>query len=170
MAQTCKFIDDPALQAALDAAVAAALTQLAKALPELEQAPAGMGERLREQLADLLTRASDAHPPLVHGADAFGDRFELAALPLARPGTGYAVQLLDTDTLLDRNSGTFLPVRNSTLQGLFPDFDSAYAAAKNWLQLHGSNTERHPLAIVPACMDAQLERHVLIYGVLGCLP
>ena len=38
-------------------------------------------------------------------ADAFGDRFNLADLPLPRPARGYAVQMLDTDTLLDRASG-----------------------------------------------------------------
>ena len=40
-------------------------------------------------------------PPFQFAADAFGDRFALADLPLPRPPRGYAVQMLDTDTLLD---------------------------------------------------------------------
>lgn len=170
MATTCIFIDDPALKQALAAASAAAMAELARVLPELATQNAGLSEELQAAMAALLTRPPGDHAPLVNGPDAFGDRFDLATLPLARPGTGYAVQLLDTDTLLDRESASFLPVRDSRLQGLFPDFDSAFAAAKNWLQANNTCTEAHPLAIVPACMDAQLERHVLIYGVLTRSP
>lgn len=101
-------------------------------------------------------------------ADAFGDRFELAQLPLPRPPAGYAVQMLDTDRLLDRTSGEFLPVRSAQLKGLFSSFDDAYDAAKNWVTTH--NMEDHALAIVPAGYDNVLERHILIYGVLCRRP
>jgi len=99
-------------------------------------------------------------------AEAFGDRFELERLPLPRAATGYAVQMLDTDTVLDRSSGTFLPVRSAALQGLFGSFDEAYSAAKNWAERNCSSPDEHRLAIVPAGFDPVLGRHVLIYGVL----
>lgn len=99
-------------------------------------------------------------------ADAFGDQFELAALPLPRPADGYAVQRLDSDTLLDRVSGRFLPVRNPELQGLFPSFAAAHAAATAWVAANCPAPADHGLAIVPASFDPVLHRHVLIYGVL----
>lgn len=99
-------------------------------------------------------------------ADAFGDPFELDALPLPRPASGYAVQMLGTDTLLDRPSGNFLPVRSSALQGLFEHFDEAFSAAQSWVESHCEAFDEHRLAIVPAGFDNVLERHVLIYGVL----
>lgn len=103
-------------------------------------------------------------------ADAFGDRFSLADLPLPRPPRGYAVQMLDTDTLLDRASGNFLPVRASELDGLFATFDDAYDAACHWVESHCSAPQEHRLAIVPASFDDVLQRHVLIYGVLSGQP
>ena len=103
-------------------------------------------------------------------ADAFGDRFALADLPLPRQPAGYAVQMLDTDTLLDRHSGTFLPVRSSALDGLFATFDDAYAAACRWVETHCAAPDEHRLAIVPAGFDNVLLRHVLIYGVLCGQP
>jgi hypothetical protein len=103
-------------------------------------------------------------------ADAFGDRFALASLPLPRPPAGYAVQRLDTDTLLDRHSGRFLPVRSSELDGLFDSFDAAFAAASAWVLANCPAVSDHQLAIVPAGFDPVLERHVLIYGVLCGKP
>lgn len=98
-------------------------------------------------------------------ADAFGDRFDLARLPLPRPATGYAIQQLDTDTLLDRASGRFLAVRTPALQPVFASFDAAHAAASAWATEH-STPDEHRLAIIPVGYDPELERHVLIYGVL----
>jgi hypothetical protein len=92
-------------------------------------------------------------------------------LPLPRkPPHGYAVQMLDTDTLLDRASGNFLPVALPAA-GLFDSFDDAHAAAP----VAGSTAtaealEEHRLAIVPASFDPVLQRHVLIYGVLCGQP
>ena len=103
-------------------------------------------------------------------ADAFGDRFALDELPLARMAAGYAVQMLDTDKLLDCLNGTFLPVRTATLHGLFDSFDAAYVAAHAWVQDHCPNSDDHRLAIVPAGFDTVLNRHVLIYGVLCGQP
>ncbi len=103
-------------------------------------------------------------------ADAFGDRFDLDELPLPRPPAGYAVQMLDTDTLLDRNSNTFLPIRSAALQGLFPSFDEAYSAARSWTESNCPDPQEHRLAIVPAGFDTVLNRHVLIYGVLCGQP
>ena len=102
--------------------------------------------------------------------DAFGDRFRLADLPLPRAAAGYAVQRLDTDTLLDRVSGDFLAVRSPDLDGLFASFDAAHAAASQWLVGHGATPEEYGLAIVPAAYDQVLQRHVLIYGVLCGQP
>ena len=102
--------------------------------------------------------------------DAFGDRFDLNTLPLPRPPAGYAVQMLDTDRLLDRRSGDFLEVRSPALDGLFSSFDEAYDAARCWVEKHCKHSEDHRLAIVPAGFDDILERHVLIYGVLCGQP
>ena len=102
--------------------------------------------------------------------DAFGDRFALADLPLPRPARGYAVQMLDTDTLLDRASGKFLPVRSPQLDGLFATFDDAFDAACRWVEAHCQAPEDHHLAIIPAGFDDILQRHVLIYGVLCGQP
>lgn len=113
--------------------------------------------------------AGGASPPAV-AADAFGDRFDLSRLPLARPGTGYAVQKLDTDMLLDRRTGDFLPVRDAALDGLFESFDDAFAAAAEWICQQGVSPEDIPLAVVPAFRDHRLGRHVLIYGVLNRSP
>ncbi len=103
-------------------------------------------------------------------ADAFGDRFTLDELPLARIPAGYAVQMLDTDKLLDRATCTFLPVRSAALSGIFDSFDAAYAAAHEWVGNHCPNPDEHRLAIVPASFDNLLNRHVLIYGVLCGQP
>jgi hypothetical protein len=103
-------------------------------------------------------------------ADAFGDRFVLADLPLPRPARGYAVQMLDTDTLLDRSTGNFLPVRAPELDGLFARFEDAYTAACIWVEAHCASPLEHRLAIVPASYDDVLQRHVLIYGVLCGQP
>lgn len=105
-------------------------------------------------------------PSFPFSEDAFGHRFDLKQLPLPRPPGGYAVQLLDTDQLLDRLSGAFLPVRNAKLSGLFDTFDQACSAARHWVEAHGLKPDEHHLAIVPASFDDKLKRHVLIYGVL----
>lgn len=103
--------------------------------------------------------------------DAFGDPFDLAALPLPRPGGGYAVQKLDTDTLLDRHSGEFLAIRNPRLAGLFDSFAAAYEAASTWIKRHPKCLAGDmPLAIVPAAYDPQLQRHILIYGIQPAHP
>lgn len=177
MARHPRFIDDDDLAAALDRASAAALAALAPLLPELG-APAGtvFRDRLRAHLAAMLTGRSGAAGPapelprLVHGDDAFGDRFALDALPLPRRGRGYAVQMLDTDTLLDRVGGRFLPVREPALDALFATFDEAAAAARRWLRERQAGTDEYPLAVVPAGYDEAMHRHVLIYGVLTQQP
>lgn len=177
MARHPLFLEDAPVAHALDEASDAALRHLAGLLPELAgDAGLPFRERLRAHLAAMLTGRSGAPaappelPALVHGDDAFGDRFRLDDLPLPRAGAGYAVQLLDTDRLLDRHSGAFLPVRDPALAGLFDSFDSAHAAARAWVRAHGTTADRHPLAIVPACYDEKMHRHVLIYGVLTQLP
>lgn len=109
--------------------------------------------------------ANQIFPP-----DAFGDRFELATLPLPRRAAGYAVQMLDTDLLLDSQTGEFKPVRSPSLQGLFDSFDGAYLAAHRWAEQHDLHPDTHPLAIVPAGYDPTIGRHVLIYGVLRTHP
>jgi hypothetical protein len=102
--------------------------------------------------------------------NAFGDPFDITQLPLARPAAGYAVQMLDTDKLLDRRTKTFLPIRTHTLEGLFATFDDAYNAACDWVTNSGAGQNDHALAIVPANFDKALSRHVLIYGVLSGQP
>lgn len=171
------FLDDAPIAAALDAAAAAAVARLAEELPVLRSAEGdALRGRLREHLAAMLNGkagAAGAAPPiplLVHGDDAFGDPFELSALPLPRSGGGYAVQRLNTDKLLDQASGRFLPVRDKSLHGLYPSFAAARAAARHWIRENGTTVEANPLAIVPAAYDETLHRHILIYGVLTCSP
>lgn len=169
------FLDEAPVAKALDEATDAAIDRLSSLIPELNTAEGKpFRQELRAYLADLLTgqAGTRAHrlPRLIHGNDAFGDRFSLSDLPLPRAGTGYAVQMLDTDTLLDRSTGEFLAVRDTTLSGLFESFDAAHAAARLWLTAHGVGLDRHPLAIVPAYFDQEMNRHVLIYGVLTQSP
>ncbi len=102
--------------------------------------------------------------------DAFGDHFELNALTLPRQADGYAVQLLDTDCLLDKETAEFLSVRTSKLRGLFASFEAAHQAAVRWLQLSQTPLGEHEIAIVPASYDHALQRHILIYGVLRSKP
>lgn len=169
MARQPLFIDDENVAAALDRAATAAIAALAPLLPAVADAP--YRERLRTALAALVSAEGiPGLAPLVHGADAFGDRFALEDLPLPRPGHGYAVQMLDTDTLLDRSSGKFLAVRDPALKALFASFDEAHGAARDWLREQGAGTDRYPLAIVPVSHDELLQRHVLIYGVLKRQP
>lgn len=109
-------------------------------------------------------------PRLYFPDDFFGDQFTLSDLPLARQARGYAVQMLDTDTLLDRHSGNFLPMRSAQLAGLFTTFEAAHAAASHWVATACATPEEHRLAIVPAGFDDELQRHILIYGVLCGQP
>lgn len=102
--------------------------------------------------------------------DAFGDRFVLEHLPLARRATGYAVQMLGSDQLIDRVTGDFLPIRSPALNGLFDSFDAAHAVAQAWVERHCPDPNEHRLAIVPAGYDPVLQRHILIYGVLCAQP
>ncbi len=108
--------------------------------------------------------------PRIWPADSFGDPFDLNKLPLPRPGTGYAIQKLGSDCLLDQLSGRFLPVRDPQLQGLFPEFASAFRAAADWVERHLPPEAEHDLAIVPASFDRLRQRHILIYGVLCGRP
>lgn len=173
---TFLFIDDPAVSESIASASAAALERLTFLFPELDATTRQMlHQALHSRLSSLLTASTidgqgDTRLPLVYDHDAFGDRFDLEQLPLARPGTGYAVQALGTDTLLDRCSLRFLPIRSPELAGLFDSFDAAYQAARDFLRQRDENLREHPLAIVPAYLDAQLQRHVLIYGVLHRSP
>lgn len=169
------FLDDDHVASALDEAADAAIHHLASLFPQLHTARGeAFWTQLRADLGNLLTGQSvnpaSALPRLVYGEDAFGDRFSLDDLPLPRAGTGYAVQMLDTDTLLDRTSGKFLPVRDPALAGLFESFDAAHAAARAWVRGHDARIEEHPLAIVPAYFDHEMNRHVLVYGVLTRSP
>ncbi|MCL2524070.1 MAG: hypothetical protein FWF20_04690 [Betaproteobacteria bacterium] len=109
-------------------------------------------------------------PRFDHAADAFGDPFSIDDLMLPRPATGYAVQMLGSDQLLDRHSGDFLPVRAPGLAALFDSFAAARQAAASWVDRHCQRADEHRLAIVPASFDSLLERHVLICGVLEEQP
>lgn len=109
-------------------------------------------------------------PRRIWSEDSFGDPFDLSQLPLPRPGSGYAVQKLGSDCLLDQASGRFLPVRDPHLQALFAEFDSAFRAAANWVEHHLPPEAEHDLAIVPAAFDPLRQRHILIYGVLCGRP
>lgn len=102
--------------------------------------------------------------------DAFGDRFELAALDLPRLAHGYALQRLDTDLLFDQTSGNFQPIRTPEIKVIFSSFDSAYQTAAAWVSTHCATPTDHKIAIVPIGYDDFLKRHILIYGVLSSTP
>lgn len=101
--------------------------------------------------------------------DAFGDPFSLEHLKLPRPAAGYAVQLLDTDQLLDVKKGHFQPIRSAGLDPFFATFNEAHAAAGLWLKSHTGNPAP-ALSIVPVGYDIELQRPILIYGVLCTHP
>lgn len=107
----------------------------------------------------------DAYPD-----NSFGDRFELSSLPLPRTAVGYAVQVLDTDTLLDRATQHFLPVRTPGLKPIYQSFDDAHTAAAHWLDQNGGHSGQHALAIVPVGFDPDMDRPILIYGVICGQP
>ena len=166
------FLDDPNVQQAIHEASRLATLRLAELLPLMAKNAAPEFETvLRQYLERLLTgRAQENLPRFVWGHDAFGDPFDLNQLPLPRAGTGYAVQQLGSDTLLDRQKKTFLPVRNPDLDALFERFDLAFEAAREWLSAQNVGIEDVPLAIVPAFHNAELQRHVLVHGVLPLTP
>lgn len=169
------FLDTPQVAAALDEASSAAIDRLSSLLPELSQSRGEpFRQALRAHLADLLCGRIEHEgaklPQLICGEDAFGDPFSIADLPLPRAGTGYAVQRLDTDTLLDQLSGEFLPIRDPALSALFDSFDAARAAARWWQENQSGPIDENPLAIVPAYYDHEMGRHVLVYGVLTQSP
>lgn len=147
--------------------------RLSKLLPTLDQtAYSQFDASLQCCLETLLTAGNGPSlPPLILGRDAFGDPFDLERMPLSRSGTGYAVQQLGSDTLLDRVQKKLLPIRHPDLDALFESFDQAYEAARGWLVAHPAAIGSEiPLAIVPAFYDEQLHRHVLIHGVLPPSP
>lgn len=78
--------------------------------------------------------------------------------------------MLGTDTLLDRLTDNFLPVRSRCAAGALRTFREAFSAAQFWVENHCEIFDEHRLAIVPANFDKLLERHVLIYGVLNEHP
>lgn len=164
------FIDDRAVSAALDAAADRALQGL---LPLIAELGGPRGEKARQAVRAALLdslRGQGGDPPLIHGEDAFGHPFRLEDLPLPRAGVGYGVQRLDTDFLLDRRSGDFLPVRDPRLDARFASFAEAHGAARDWAVRQGALPEDRPLAIVPVGYDEALQRHILIYGVLPASP
>lgn len=176
MARYPLFIDDPTVSQILDEAGRKALSVFLAHLPDLTDTEK---KRLAADLETLLGLALTGDPPpedrplglsLIHGRHAFGDPFQVEHLPLPRAGTGYGVQYLGTDTLLDRKNGVFLAVRDPGLQAIHATFESARCAAQAWLVAHKATTESHPLAVVPLRYDERLERHILIYGVLTETP
>lgn len=170
------FFDDREVERLIDEAANAAMHPLRRLQPNLTPELADQyAQRLREHIAalvrgDLAAVHKPPLPALVLGPDAFGDPFDLEALPLPRAGTGYAVQYLDTDTLLDRHSARFLPVRHPDLDALHESFASAYAAARAWVAANNLETNDIPLAIIPASYDLNMKRHVLIFGVVNRSP
>ena len=119
---------------------------------------------------DSLAGKISTMPTRKYPADTFGDRFDINHLPLPRPAIGYAVQLLNTDQLLDRQSQAFLAVRTPGLDALHEDFDAAYASAQRWTERNAIPHDEHCLAIVPVGYDEILQRPILIYGVLCGQP
>lgn len=166
-----QFLGDDDIDAAIANASRLAAEAVARSVNRMDATRlAAFDAALQAEIARLLSNHHAGESPLVLGPDAFGDPFDLAALPLARPGTGYAVQYLDTDALLDHERRCFAPVRDATLRALFPRFDDAYDAARLWVRAHPETPFPPPLAIVPAFFDDLMQRHVLIYGVLKQAP
>jgi hypothetical protein len=91
-----------------------------------------------------------------------GTPFELQQLILPRKASGYAVQWLGTDRILDRNSTKFSPIREAGISNIFSHFSEATKAGQQWLSTHPET----PIAIVPVTFDDLFERWVLILGVI----
>jgi hypothetical protein len=90
------------------------------------------------------------HAPLEFHRDSLWRPLSPCRIAPPRPPHGYAVQMLDTDKLLDRASGNFLPVRAPSSKGYVSTFDDAHDAACRWVEAHCLTLEEHRLAIVPA--------------------
>lgn len=171
------FVDDERVLEAVARVADAAGKLLDDICPGLAGADgASFRRQLTEHLQAMLagkagaTVPDPALPQRLFGADAFGDPYDVRSLPRSRPGMGYAVQLLDSDQILDRASGRFLSIRDPQLSGLFLSFHDAYAAARATVLAGKIDPREEPLAIVPAYHDATMQRHVLIYGVLTAQP
>ncbi|MEY2632911.1 MAG: hypothetical protein RIR00_1565 [Pseudomonadota bacterium] len=179
MARLPHFIDDPDIQNLLDRATQTCLATLQNGLHEVSESDlATWRPHLQQHLSQLLcgNPAATTAPPLppvpalIHRLEDLGQPFDLHSLPLPRPAQGYAVQRLDTDTLLDRHQLQFLTVRDPQLDALFPSHREAAEAARQWLLREQRTTDDEHLAIVPAAHDPEFRRHVLIFGVLTSQP
>lgn len=102
--------------------------------------------------------------------DAFGDPYTLEQLTLPRPATGFAVQKLGLDQVLDPATGQFRPLRKASIHAVFGQFETAHAAASGWLRAQAFTPPEAGLAIVPAAFDEAMQRPVLILGVLETDP
>lgn len=91
-----------------------------------------------------------------------GDYFNLENLVLPRPASGYGVQHLGTDQILDHQGTHLRPIRQAEITSNFPSFETAQIAGKQYLLRH----PEVPLAIVPLAYDPTFQRLVLINGVI----
>lgn len=169
MANSPYFHDDKYIQATLSALCERWLADIRTSLPERrinEDEQMYLRTALRQQMSDLLFN-SGHH--LIHGPCAFGDPFALHELDLPRQAVGYGLQQLGSDQVLDRNTGNLRSIRTPKLHPVFSSFSEAYTAGKTWVKNNHEISDIQ-LAIVPLGFDPELERHVLIYGVLQADP
>lgn len=91
-----------------------------------------------------------------------GDCFNLEDLVLPRPASGYGVQLLGTDQIIDQQGMLLRPIRQAETTSRFSSFEDAQIAGEHYLQQHPET----PLAIVPLAYDPVFQRLILIQGVI----
>jgi hypothetical protein len=132
--------------------------------------------RIHTLLAALTPAAATAHAP-AHDPHPFGEPYQLGDLPLPRPAIGYGIHLLGTDRLLDQHSQRLQAMRHPSLHAVFDSFAAAETAALDWLGNGQTNTatinptpDTLPLSIVPLGWDANMQRPILLWGMLSPEP
>lgn len=107
----------------------------------------------------------------------FGEPYRLDDLPLPRPAVGYGIHQLGTDRLLDQRSQRLQAMRHPGLQAVFDSFAAAEAAARDWLcnsqplaTTIAPAPDALPLSIVPLGWDAEMQRPILLWGMLSPEP
>ena len=158
------FIDDaPVAQGSDDASalavahLAALFRTMAAAVPPRFPSCAGSWRTLC--LGEGLPAAL---PPLVRGSGILGDSSTWRPLPCPEPPTATASRYWHRHPPRPPFRLFFLLVRDAVLDGLYPSFAAAFAAAKAWSR--PTQGVRAAPGYRPPPVDRRLGRHVLIYG------
>lgn len=153
------------------------IRQRASRLPSQAPSRTSKADDARSQrihtLLAALTAPESTHDSTAHDTPEaqhpFGEPYRLTDLPLPRPAIGYGVQQLGSDRLLDQHTLTLQAMRHPGLHAVFADFASAERTARQWLDTAPA-AQSLPLSIVPLGWDADMQRPILIWGMLSAEP